>query len=553
MTIKECIDNVDNIKPNQYGTREKVLWLSFLDETIINDVLKTHEGYDGRYDDFTGYTEDKLTVTLIVPSPYDRLYTAYLKMKIDSENGETARYNNSAALFNTYMMEYRKYYNKTHLPLDVTSKRNNKPPKKATVGLSDEEFENLKRELYYLLSNDVNKATSPDKMYDIVMNYVNNNVEMLKGKDGRDGVDGKDGYTPRKNIDYFDGEKGKAFAYDDFTPAQLIALKGEKGDKGDKGERGLQGIQGIKGDKGEQGIQGKTGVGIVNSSVNANGHLYIYYTDGTRKDAGPVVGNDGVGINSVYVASDGKLIVTYTNGITRSAGFVVGEKGDPFTYEDFTEEQLASLKGEDGADGKDAVTDQTYNPKSENAQSGKAVAEALEGFAGGGNGSAENWEVISDTTTEFDTPVSQIVINQDANGNSFSLKKMKVFIDFTVAEAYTGVARARTSDGTGFMYIISQTLSADTVYGYMIDSEVLPMVNNRCSMISHFNDNRMIEGGNNFDFTYNGGSLDYGIRNQKITVTTLHPNVTGISSFDFLLSADGKINKARVLILGVKE
>lgn len=54
-----------------------------------------------------------------------------------------------------------------------------------------------------------------------------------------------------------------------------------------------------------------------------------------------------------------------------------GDKGDAFTYEDFTSEQLAGLKGEKGKDGKDAVTDLTYNPKSENAQSGIAVAEAL--------------------------------------------------------------------------------------------------------------------------------------------------------------------------------
>ena len=107
MTIKECIDIVDNAKPNQYGIKEKVMWLSFIDEIIINDVLKTHEGYDGRYDNFEGYSEDKISVSLIVASPYDRLYTAYLKMRIDGENGETARYNNSAALFNSYMAEYR--------------------------------------------------------------------------------------------------------------------------------------------------------------------------------------------------------------------------------------------------------------------------------------------------------------------------------------------------------------------------------------------------------------------------------------------------------------
>lgn len=198
MTIKECIDIVDNIKPNQYTVKDKVMWLSFIDEIIINEVLKTHEGYDGRYDDFEGYSEDKLSVPLIVPSPYDRLYTAYLKMKIDSENGETARYNNSVALYNTYMLEYRKYYNKTHLPLNATNKRAEMPFKNNTIGLSDAEFESLKRDVIAALDDIIYSNTSPDKIYDIVTKYVSNNVEMLKGKDGD---------TPKKGIDYYTEEE----------------------------------------------------------------------------------------------------------------------------------------------------------------------------------------------------------------------------------------------------------------------------------------------------------------------------------------------------------
>lgn len=123
MTIQECIDMVDNQKPNQYSKRDKVMWLSFIDKTIINDVLKTHEGYDGKYDNFEGYTEDQLTKTLIVESPYDRLYPAFLKMQIDGENGEMPRYNNSASIFNAYLLEYRKYYNKTHMPLSANDRR----------------------------------------------------------------------------------------------------------------------------------------------------------------------------------------------------------------------------------------------------------------------------------------------------------------------------------------------------------------------------------------------------------------------------------------------
>jgi hypothetical protein len=179
MTIQECIDRVDSLKPNQYTIKEKVEWLSFIELRIINDVLKTHEGYDGRYDKFTGYTEEKTSVALIVPSPYDRLYPAYLQMKIDNANGETARYNNSAAEFNAYMMEYRKHYHKTHMPLSKDKKP--MPKGNPSINMTDAMYENLKRELYAQLSEEFADATSKDKLYSIVTEYIQNNLEMLMG------------------------------------------------------------------------------------------------------------------------------------------------------------------------------------------------------------------------------------------------------------------------------------------------------------------------------------------------------------------------------------
>ena len=119
MTVKEVIDIVDGIKPNQYGIEDKVRWLSFLDRIIVNDVIKTHEGYEGQYDDFKGYSPNRTDVLLIAEAPYDCMYEAYLKMKIDEENGETARYNNSAIMFNSYFEEYKKHYNKYHMPLQT--------------------------------------------------------------------------------------------------------------------------------------------------------------------------------------------------------------------------------------------------------------------------------------------------------------------------------------------------------------------------------------------------------------------------------------------------
>lgn len=281
MNIKECIDTVDNLKPNQYTIREKVMWLSFIEEIIINDVLKTHEGYDGRYDDFEGYSDEKISVTLIVPSPYDRLYTAYLEMKIDEANNEIARYNNSATKYNNYMAEYKKYYNKTHMPIDVIGgKRHLKPQHKPSVGLSDAEYDNIVKDLTFKLTEYFSNTISPDKLYDIVMKFVQNNVEMLKGKDGRDGVDGKDGHTPQKNIDYFDGEPGKAFNYSDFTDEQLEALRGPQGKKGDKGDQGARGLQGVQGPKGDRGEPGESR--FYSFEVDEDGNLYVICDDDTN-------------------------------------------------------------------------------------------------------------------------------------------------------------------------------------------------------------------------------------------------------------------------------
>ena len=55
------------------------------------------------------------------------------------------------------------------------------------------------------------------------------------------------------------GDKGDAFTYADFTPEQLLALKGEKGDIGPQGEAGVAGRDGRDGEVGPIGPQGPAG------------------------------------------------------------------------------------------------------------------------------------------------------------------------------------------------------------------------------------------------------------------------------------------------------
>ena len=122
MTVEECINRVDSVKPNQYSIEDKVRWLSYLDGSIQKEIIDRHEKpvvAEEESTEFTGYSPDDLSVSLIAPFPYDEMYVAYLKAKIDEENGETARYNNTASTFNGMLMDFQKAYNREHMPLSV--------------------------------------------------------------------------------------------------------------------------------------------------------------------------------------------------------------------------------------------------------------------------------------------------------------------------------------------------------------------------------------------------------------------------------------------------
>ena len=211
--------------------------------------------------------------------------------------------------------------------------------------------------------------------------YSDFTEEQLAALKGARGERGQDGYTPQKNIDYFDGAKGDPFTYEDFTPEQLAALKGAKGDaftykdftpeqlaklKGEKGERGQDGytpqknvdyFDGAKGDpftyedftpaqlaalKGEKGETGKGLTILGNFATEAELRQAI-----TSPDAGDAYGVGAAQPYDIYIY-DGKAQSWNNHGPLQGAK---GEKGDPFTYTDFTKEQLAALKGERGQDG----------------------------------------------------------------------------------------------------------------------------------------------------------------------------------------------------------
>lgn len=106
------------------------------------------------------------------------------------------------------------------------------------------------------------------------------------------------------------------------------------------GPQGVQGPQGEKGDQGIQGPQGKIG------PQGPQGDPFTY-DDFTKEQLASLKGETG---------PQGKVGPQ-------------GPKGDPFTYDDFTGEQLASLKGERG-------------PKGDQGERGERGVRGIQGLQG---------------------------------------------------------------------------------------------------------------------------------------------------------------------------
>ena len=112
MTISAAIAACDRMRPNTFAYGEKEAWLRELEARIREEIVRTHEGAETFIAGRAQEGED----ALLAPSPHESLYLFYLLARIDLMNGETARYNESAALFNAQYDAFSAAYNRAHRP-----------------------------------------------------------------------------------------------------------------------------------------------------------------------------------------------------------------------------------------------------------------------------------------------------------------------------------------------------------------------------------------------------------------------------------------------------
>lgn len=105
MLVNEAISIAQNLTGNAVDQSNMLRWLSELDGQIAFEVYEAPE--------WSPYTEEDLTTALLVPFPYDKLYIPHLEAMIYYTRGEYDRYDNSRAMREAFVGEFRRFVQRT--------------------------------------------------------------------------------------------------------------------------------------------------------------------------------------------------------------------------------------------------------------------------------------------------------------------------------------------------------------------------------------------------------------------------------------------------------
>ena len=248
--------------------------------------------------------------------------------------------------------------------------------------------------------------------------------------------------------------------------------KGSKGDKGDTGETGQKGEQGPKGDTGDTGATGATGQAgpkgdtgatgaslTIKGSYNSYEELIHYHPTGNAGDSYLVNGAlyvwngdswENVGNIKGEKGDTGATGKTGDKGDTGAKGDtgVKGDTGDAFTFDDFTPEQLASLKGVTGDTGVKGDT----GPKGDT------------GATGQGSDEEAGWKLPVDeilTTTNLPAGVSEgyrvaictssVMTIKEYNGTSWETESLDSYS--VIPLKHSGSIQMYLAKATGPVYM----------------------------------------------------------------------------------------------------
>ena len=114
MTVQQCIEFVDEIRPNAFSVEAKMAWLSQVEGKIASEIFLMAPAELWQFQYKTALEDgDK---ELLVDPPYDDIYVAFLTAKVDSKNGEFNRLSTAAQSFNRLWNEFAAFIGNRYDP-----------------------------------------------------------------------------------------------------------------------------------------------------------------------------------------------------------------------------------------------------------------------------------------------------------------------------------------------------------------------------------------------------------------------------------------------------
>ena len=120
MTIEECLNTVDEMKPNRMKRDLKVKYLGEIEGLIHDEIIMAHE-HTAEQEEAPVYSEATDAWTeLRIPDPYSMVYVYWLMSTIDIQNQEDARYNIDRAHFENAYDTMSDWWTRNHMPIQKT-------------------------------------------------------------------------------------------------------------------------------------------------------------------------------------------------------------------------------------------------------------------------------------------------------------------------------------------------------------------------------------------------------------------------------------------------
>lgn len=104
-TMNQVIEYVDRVKLNTYNDEDKYRWMRTLEGMVISTILGGEPSVPEDGDE-----------ELIVPSPFDEVYSLYVMAMIDFHNREYDEYNNAVLLYTERLEAFKAWYIQNNRP-----------------------------------------------------------------------------------------------------------------------------------------------------------------------------------------------------------------------------------------------------------------------------------------------------------------------------------------------------------------------------------------------------------------------------------------------------